>query len=184
MHPVIIAVRLRDKSLRDAGKPWGLWTPEEAADVMQTGRENIYCLLRAGLIENTRPFARGKNAEGLGRGIGSKTRRITSNGIIAFVQANTSGPDEALTLGNLEAVIRTLSLEALSDLYRYVEGRIKIVSNGGPLIPRQRRTLAAALEPKADDGHPDLFAPPPARNDEGRMTNDETAPVTADAAAA
>jgi hypothetical protein len=152
MHPLILAIRQRDKALRDQGKQPGLWAPEEVVTLFGTGKSNVYEMAKSGRVECTNLCVRGTT---------NKQRRITSNGLIAFIEANTSGPDEALTLGNLQATIRTLSLEALMELKAYTEQRIKIVSQGGPLMPRQRRTLAAALaETPHDARQMDLFASP------------------------
>lgn len=161
MHPLILAIRQRDKDLRTQGQQAGLWTADEAASVLGCGSTVMYAAVEQGRIECTKITSRGR-----GFGMTRPRIRLTSNGLIAFIEHNTSGPDEALTCGNLQAVMRTLSLDALASLKAYIEERIVILSNGGAMMPRPKRTLNAALNTEpVNPLQPELFATAAATQD-------------------
>jgi len=154
MHPMILAIRHRDKERRARGAPAGLWSPHEAAQVLECGTGVLYAAILQNRIEHTTITARG-----LGRGQTRPKKTLTSNGLIAFIEHNTSGPDEALTCGNLQAVMRTLSMDALVSLKTYIEERLIILSNGGQMMTRPKRSLAGALNAETPNPlQPELFA--------------------------
>lgn len=152
MHPIILRIRARDKALREAGRPHGEWSGDEAAELLGTSRSSVHELLKRGAIESFNLSAKGK--------LVNFNRRITSNGLIAFVTLNTTGPDEEQLCRNLEEVLRTLSLPALQQLTDYIGGRMHLLSGGAKPAPRVVRKLEL---PKADDERqPELFATAPA----------------------
>ncbi len=153
MHPMILAIRQRDKDLRAKGQQAGLWSVDEAGAVLGCGTTVMYAAVEQSRIECTKITSRGR-----GFGMTRPRIRLTSNGLIAFIEHNTSGPDEELTCGNLQAVMRTLSLEALASLKTYIEERMVILSNGGAMMPRPKRSLNAALNPEpVNPLQPELF---------------------------
>lgn len=158
MHPIILAIRARDKALRASGKQAGLWSVDEAAEVLQTGRSNIYALCDARRIEYTAYRARGS---------GKEVRRLTSAGMISFVEDNTTGPDDVMVCGNVMAVMRTLPVESLATLKTYLEDRLALLKkSGAKLEPRPMRNLTAALDGDWSAAQMNLFSEPePATTD-------------------
>lgn len=146
MHPIILRIRAADKARREAGVKHGEWTVDEAADLLGTGRTTVYQLCQLEQIESFNLSAKGKRE--------NFNRRITSNGLIAFVTLNTTGPDEEQLCRNLEEVLRTLSMTALQQLADYATGRMHLISGGTRPAPRVVRKLNL---PKPDAQQPLLF---------------------------
>lgn len=144
LHPIISRIRSADKARREARLPYGLWSAPEAADLLETSVRTMHQLAFDGAIECYNVMTRGK-----------KRRRFTSNGLIAFVTLNTTGPDEEQLCTNLEAVLKTLSLAALEAMSQCIAQRLHLVTGGAKPLPRVVRKLAL---PPPDEKQPELFA--------------------------
>lgn len=164
VHPIIQRIRARDAALATAraqngtGPHPGEWNVFEAADVLGCGKSAVYNLIESGQVECTSLNSLGSDRR--------NNNRLTSNGLIAFVERNTSGPDEVANLTNLQETLKGISAEGLALLSQWMQKRMaKLKASEAWQEPMKPKSLEAALK-RAEAGttadalsaHPDLFA--------------------------